>query len=135
MDWEYNRPTMKPGHTGVRRLIWATRWAMAGLRAGAAREAAIRQELVMVVVGAIAAPWVTDDVFKMALLVAVLLLVLLVELLNSAIEAVVDRISSERHELSGLAKDLGAAAVFVSLSIAGVVWLAALWPLLRGLGS
>jgi diacylglycerol kinase (ATP) len=122
---------MKPGYQGVRRLVWASRWAVAGLVAGARREAAIRQELVLVMAGAIAAPWVTDDPFQRAVLVAALMVVLVVELLNSAIEAVVDRISSERHELSGLAKDLGAAAVFVSLLIAGLLWLTALWPLMR----
>lgn len=118
---------MKPGYSGFRRLIWATRWALAGLRAGARREAAVRQEAVLIVVGAIAAPFVATRPLDLAVLVAVLLLVLIVELVNSAIEAVVDRISTELHELAGLAKDLGAAAVFVSLILATVVWGAALW--------
>lgn len=118
---------MKPGYSGIKRLFWATRWAFAGLREGARREAAIRQELVLVVVGAVAAPQVATRPFEVAILVAVLLLLLVVELLNSAVEATVDRISAERHELAGLAKDLGAAAVFTTLVLAALVWGAALW--------
>lgn len=118
---------MKPGYTGVRRLFYATRWAMAGLVAGARREAAIRQEMVLVVVGAIAAPWVASRPLEIALLIGALLLVLIVELLNSAVETTVDRISAERHELSGIAKDLGAAAVFTSLVLAAMLWGALLW--------
>jgi diacylglycerol kinase (ATP) len=125
---------VKPGYSGIKRLFWATRWAFAGLREGARREAAVRQEMVAVVLGAAAAPWVGQRPFEVALLVAVLLLLLVVELLNSAVEATVDRISAERHELAGLAKDLGAAAVFTTLVLVVVVWGAALWERFGGGG-
>ena len=66
--------------------------------------------------------WLGRSPLEKALLIGVCLLVLVVELLNSAIEAAVDRVGQEHHELSGRAKDLGSAAVFVSLVIAGMVW-------------
>ena len=65
-------------------------------------------------------------------MIATVLLVLIVELLNSAIEAVVDRVGTEHHELSGRAKDMGSAAVFISLLLTAYVWGAALWRLLPG---
>ncbi len=72
-----------------------------------------------------------ESVGHWALLVGVLLLVLIVELLNSAIEALTDRVSLERHELSGRAKDMGSAAVTLSLTIVALVWGAAIWQLLQ----
>ncbi len=71
--------------------------------------------------------WLGQTVLERALLIGVLLLVLIVELLNSAIEAAVDRHGDEQHELSGRAKDLGSAAVFVVLVLVGVVWGAVAW--------
>lgn len=80
----------------------------------------------MVAVSLPLALWLAQTWVQFALLFATGLLVVIVELINSALEAVVDRISDERHELSGRAKDMGSAAVFVSLALMAVVWLAVL---------
>jgi diacylglycerol kinase (ATP) len=71
--------------------------------------------------------WLGRNGIERALLVAPMLFVLVVELLNSAIEATVDRIGQERHQLSGLAKDIGSAAVFTSLLLMAVIWVLILW--------
>ena len=97
--------------------------------AGAFRnEAAFRQELALVVILAPLGIWLGTTGVERALLVGSLLLVLMVELLNSAVEAVVDRVGLERHALSGLAKDIGSAAVFVALMNVLIVWVLVLWP-------
>jgi diacylglycerol kinase (ATP) len=85
-------------------------------------EAAFRQELKLCVVLFPLALWLGDNGVDRALLVGPIFIVLLVELLNSGIEATVDRIGLERHQLSGLAKDLGSAAVFTSFALLLVVW-------------
>ena len=85
-------------------------------------EAAFRQELMLCVILIPLAFWVGSTAVERALLIASCLLVLITELLNSSIEAVVDRIGAERNELSGKAKDIGSAAVFISLWTAGIVW-------------
>lgn len=105
-----------------RRLVAALGYSLNGLRAGWRHEEALRVELVL---GALLIPlglWLGNGGIEKALLVGVLVLVLIVELLNSAIEAVVDRVSLEPHELSGRAKDLGSAAVLFSLLLALLVW-------------
>ena len=111
------------GRTGLGRLIDATRWSLAGLTAAFRHEAAFRQEALCAAVLLPLGLWLGGSGLEKALLVASVLLVLLAELLNSAIEAAVDRISSERHELAGRAKDLGSAAVMVSLVLCAAVWL------------
>jgi diacylglycerol kinase (ATP) len=111
------------GKTGLRRLLNATRYSLEGFAAAARHEDAFRQELLLVVALAPLALWLGDNGLERAALVAVLLLVLIVELLNSAIEAAVDRISFENHRLAKRAKDIGSAAVMLSLVNAGVVWL------------
>ena len=108
--------------TGLRRLIDAARYSLAGLKAGLG-EAAFRQELVLALVLIPLGLYLGDNGVARALLVGSVLLVLIVELLNSAVEAAVDRVSPELHELSGRAKDLGSAAVMLSLANLGVVWL------------
>ena len=95
---------------------------MRGLRSAWRREAAFRQECVLAAVLAPAAFVVGETLVQSALLIATLVLVLVVELLNSALEAVVDRIGRERHPLAGQAKDMGSAAVFVSLLLVVVTW-------------
>ena len=95
---------------------------MRGLRAAWRREAAFRQECVLATVLAPAAFVVGETLVQSALLIATLVLVLVVELLNSALEAVVDRIGRERHPLAGQAKDMASAAVFVSLLLVVVTW-------------
>ena len=112
----------KPGNTGIRRLLRATVYSVQGFVHAFRHEAAFRQELALTVVLVPAALWLGRDVIERAMLVAVLFFVLAVELLNSAVEAAVDRHGDEHHELSGAAKDLGSAAVFVSLTIVVVVW-------------
>ncbi len=107
---------------GLERLVNATRYTTAGLAAAWRGEAAFRQELALCAVLAPLGLWLGDTGVERALLVAPLLLVLAVELLNSAIEAVVDLASPERHALAARAKDLGSAAVFASLVTVAVVW-------------
>jgi diacylglycerol kinase (ATP) len=107
----------------VRRILAAIQYSFSGLAAAARHEVAFRLELVMLVVLAPLALLLGDTGVERALLVGCLILVLIVELLNSAIEATVDRISFENHRLAKRAKDIGAAAVMLSLVNAGVVWL------------
>ena len=117
----------KPGNTGIRRIIRATRFSAQGFASAWKHEAAFRQELALVVVLTPVAFWLGRSIVETALLIAVLLLVLIVELFNSAIEAAIDRHGDEHHELSGRAKDMGSAAVFVVLVLVGVVWGAVAW--------
>ena len=112
-----------PGNTGIRRLIKASGYSMQGLAAAFRHETAFRQELAITVLLLPLALWLGQTGPERALLIAVWMLVLLFELMNSAIEAVVDRIGPEQHELSGRAKDIGSAAVLVALVNAAVVWL------------
>lgn len=113
----------KPGNTGLTRVIKAAGYSAKGLKAAFKNEAAIRQELAMLVL-AIALVCVFDlSVVERILMLGVVVLVFIVELINSAIEAVVDRIGVEHHELSGRAKDIGSAAVMVALFFAGFTWL------------
>ena len=107
----------------MRRILAAIQYSLSGLAAAARHEVAFRLELVMLAVLAPLALWLGDTGVERALLVGCLILVLIVELLNSAIEATVDRISFENHRLAKRAKDIGAAAVMLSLVNAGVVWL------------
>lgn len=91
-------------------------------------EAAFRQELILCAVLVPVALWLGDDGLERLLLIGSCALVLIVELLNSAVEAAIDRVGHERHELSGRAKDLGSAAVFVSLLLAAATWATVLLP-------
>jgi diacylglycerol kinase (ATP) len=104
-------------------VLNATHYSLAGLAAAARHEDAFRQELILVVLLAPLALWLGDTGAERALMVGSLLLVLIVELLNSAIEATVDRISFENHRLAKRAKDIGSAAVMLSLVNAGALWL------------
>ncbi|OGA07161.1 MAG: diacylglycerol kinase [Betaproteobacteria bacterium RIFCSPHIGHO2_12_FULL_69_13] len=117
----------RTGKTGLRRVIDATRYSLAGLAAAARHDDAFRQELVLCAVLAPLGLWLGETGAERALLLGSLLLILIVELLNSALEAAVDRISLERHLLAGRAKDMGSAAVMLSLVNAGVVWLLVLF--------
>ncbi|NLZ18042.1 MAG: diacylglycerol kinase [Desulfobulbaceae bacterium] len=113
---------------GLARIVRATRCSWAGLLAAWENEAAFRQEAIMVIVLLPLALWLGENGVERALLGGSLLLVLIVELLNSSIEAAVDRIGPERHELSGRAKDLGSAAVGCAIGVVAFVWLCVLWP-------
>jgi diacylglycerol kinase (ATP) len=112
----------KTGKQGLERLIHAAGYSWAGLRAAFRHEEAFRQEVLASLVLVPLALWLGETGFDKALLLSVWILVLLMELLNSAIEAVVDRIGDEHHELAGRAKDIGSAVVLVALVNAAVVW-------------
>lgn len=112
---------------GIPRLFQAVRVSLAGLRAAFQGEEAFRLE---VLAGLILLPlglWLGQGGTEKALLAGSLLLVLIMELLNSAVEAAMDRIGPERHELSKLAKDLGSAAVLLALINACMIWALVLW--------
>ena len=113
---------MKPGKTGISRVIAATGYSMQGLKAAWIHEAAIRQEIIVTIILSFVAILLPITALECALLIASLLLVIIVELINSAIEATIDRIGSDFHELSGRAKDIGSAAVFVALLLAMLMW-------------
>lgn len=114
----------KSDQAGLQRLLAAAACSMAGLRAAWRHEAAFRQELLLLLVLVPLAFWLGQTPGQRVLLLGSGLLVLVVELLNSAIEAVVDRIGPEIHPLSGRAKDLGSAAVLLSLVLLAATWAA-----------
>ena len=115
------------GRTGLDRVIHAAGYSMAGLTTAYRGESAFRQEFWLTVIMAPLAIWVGRGWVEVALLIGSLLLVLIVELLNSGIEAAIDRVSFEWHDLSKRAKDFASAAVFLSLLLCAGIWLAALW--------
>ena len=106
----------------LRRVWRAAGYSASGFRAALKNEAAFRQELALFILLVPLGLWLGHDGVERSLLVGSLMLVLLVELLNSAIEAAVNRVGGEPHELSGRAKDMGSAAVFVSLAMVPLVW-------------
>ena len=113
----------KTGVTGIKRIINAAGYSWKGICSAYQHEAAFRQELWLAAVLVPAGIILGGTLLDKAMLVSSVLFVLVVELLNSAIESVVDRISDEHHELAGRAKDMGSAAVFISLGIALTCWL------------
>jgi diacylglycerol kinase (ATP) len=117
----------RPKPRGATRLFRAYGASLRGFRGAFREEAAFRQELALALVVIPAGLWLGQSGVERALLVAPMLLVLVVELINSAIEATVDRIGLERHKLSGLAKDIGSAAVLTSLLLLAVIWILILW--------
>lgn len=112
----------KPGATGLTRIVNATGYSIQGLKAAFKHEAAIRQEVALLAIAIVSLIWLSLPVIETILMLASVVLILVVELINSAIEAVVDRVGTERHELSGRAKDIGSAAVLVALSLAAFTW-------------
>ena len=107
---------------GALHFVQAFGWSMKGLSSAIREEAAFRQELLLFCVLTPLAFWLAHSGIERAILVGSMMLVLVVELLNSAVESVVDRISTEMHPLSGRAKDLGSAAVFLTLINAACMW-------------
>jgi diacylglycerol kinase (ATP) len=107
---------------GIGRLWRATCYSLAGIRAAWTHEAAFRQEVLLTMILAPAAFWLGGSTVERLLLLGSCLIVLITELLNSAVEAAIDRISDDKHRLSARAKDLGSAAVFISLWLAGITW-------------
>ncbi|AIJ46202.1 diacylglycerol kinase [Comamonas testosteroni] len=112
--------------TGLSRVLHAGGYSLAGLRAGW-HEKAFQQEAVCAFVMIPLALWLGQSWEQAALLAGSVILVLIVELLNTGIEAAIDRIGPEWHELSKKAKDMGSAAVFLALCLCGAVWAAALY--------
>ena len=119
-------PNPQKLRTGINRVWHATGYSLAGLRAGWA-EPAFRQEAIAAIVLLPASLWLARSWVEAALLAGSVLIVMIVELLNTGIETVVDRIGPEWHDLSKQAKDMGSAAVLLSLLLCIGVWLAALW--------
>ncbi|MCH7342091.1 diacylglycerol kinase [Pelomonas sp. CA6] len=119
------------GRTGLNRLIHATGYSIAGLRAAYSGESAFRQEVWLTLVATPLAFWLGRTWVEIALLLGSLLLLLIVELLNSAVEAAIDRVSFELHALSKRAKDIASAAVFLSLVLCAGIWATALWQRLQ----
>ena len=113
---------MADGKKGIPRLIRAMKATWAGLAWAAKNEEAVQLELFGLLFLMPLGLWLGDTGVERALLVGSLLLVLLVEIINTGIEAAIDRIGRERHELSGVAKDMGSAAVFIALLMAAITW-------------
>ena len=107
---------------GLKRLINACFFSAAGFKATWEHEEAFRQEVILFVVTTPIAIWLGETTVEKLLMIGSMVLVMLVELLNSAVEAVVDRVGLEHHELSGRAKDIGSAAVMMSLVWAAITW-------------
>jgi diacylglycerol kinase (ATP) len=108
--------------TDMRRIARAGSYSLAGFSAAIRKEAAFRQEIVLFVVLAPLGYWLGTNGIERVLLIGSLLIVLIVELLNSAVEAVVDRVSKKHHKLSGRAKDMGSAAVTVAILLVILTW-------------
>ncbi|PHM60744.1 diacylglycerol kinase [Xenorhabdus stockiae] len=113
--------------TGLTRIIKAAGYSVKGIKAAWKNEAAFRQEVVLAILAIIVAFSFDFGMFERLFLISSIMLVLIVEMLNSAIEAVVDRIGSEYHELSGRAKDMGSAAVFLAMILALFTWVIIIW--------
>jgi diacylglycerol kinase (ATP) len=112
----------KPGATGVIRIVKATKYSYLGIRAALKNEAAFRQESALAIIMIIASIFLANSAEQFVLLLSGPFIVMIAEILNSAIEAIVDRIGNEYHELSGRAKDMGSAAVFIALTYTVVSW-------------
>lgn len=111
------------GTNGLKRLIKAFSYSFQGIRAAFKNEAAFRQEVFLSFILVPLGLWLGDNGLERAVLVGSLFLVMITELINSGIEAVVDRVGVEHHELSGRAKDVGSAAVLIALINVTVVWI------------
>lgn len=128
--------TALKGKKGFQRLLNATRYSMKGFAAAYQHEAAFREEVMLAIVLIPAALLLGLSAVETVLLIGSVLLLMLVEILNSGLEAVVDRIGPEIHPLSGRAKDLGSAAVFIAIVILCLTWgliaVPAVWHMIVG---
>ncbi len=113
---------------GLGRLVKAARYSFFGLRAALRHEAAFRQEVAMGLPLLLLVPWIAPGRWQALCMAGSVVAVWVVELLNSAVEALADAVTLDRHPLLGRAKDIGSAAVLLSLTFAVVVWVVALWP-------
>ncbi len=122
-----NHPTsVEPKRQGLSRVLHAFTYSVEGLRAGW-HEPAFRQEAILAMLILPGAWWLGQSWAEVVLLVGVVVAVLVVELLNTAVESAIDRVGPEWHALSKRSKDMGSAAVLLSLLLCGGVWLSALW--------
>jgi len=121
-------PSSFKSRGGLRRVLNAMNYSLAGLNAAFRHEAAFRQELALGIPLVLLAPWLAPGRWQALAMVGSVVLVWVVELLNSAIEALADSVSADRHPLLGRAKDLGSAAVMFCLLQVVWVWAVALWP-------
>jgi len=112
---------------GLTHMVDATRYSMQGIAAAFRNEVAFRQELLLVAVLAAASFWLAGNAIEWVILVAPLFILLIVELLNTALENTIDRVGKETHELAGRAKDMGSAAVLLSLLLIAACWGAVIW--------
>ncbi len=117
---------MQQKNTGLKRIMMATWYSIKGIQAAFKSEAAIRQEILAIAILTPIAIIADISMVERILLFITLFSVLVVELLNTAIETVVDRVSFDQHELSGKAKDIGSAAVFISILVATGTWVSIL---------
>ena len=125
MDKNYSEQAelnSKPNGVGFSRILKAMRCSFLGLKAAYKHESAFRQELCLSLLLLPLSLFIAKSGIQLALLIGSLTLLLLAEVINSAIEAVVDRIGLDHHELSGRAKDLGSAAVFLALCFCAITW-------------
>ena len=118
---------MKPGLTGITRIFAATRNSFRGIRDAWQHEAAFRQDVSLCVILLVLSFWLAQSVMEWLVLILPLFLLIIVEIINSAIENTIDRLGSERHVLSGRAKDMGSAAVMFCLVLIAVVWGSMTW--------
>lgn len=118
---------MKPGLSGIERIIAATRNSFRGIRDAWRYESAFRQDSFIAVLLLLLSFWLAQTLVEWLLLIMPLFLLLIVEILNSAIENIVDRIGEERHILSGRAKDMGSSAVMFCLILIATTWLSLAW--------
>jgi diacylglycerol kinase (ATP) len=112
---------------GFKRLTNAFFYSMAGFKAAWKNEEAFRQEIIVGIIFVPAGFFIGETGTQKAILIGSYLIIPLVELLNSAIESVVDRVGMEKHELSGRAKDIGSASVFLSICTTFIIWVLILW--------
>jgi len=117
------------GTSGLNRIVKATKFSCQGFKAAFANEAAFRQEVFLAIILIPLGLYLGNSGVERGLLISVVLLVLIIELINSGIEAIVDRVGTEHHELSGRAKDVGSAAVLLALVNGVIVWGLVLLPL------
>ncbi len=119
-------PPVPPKKKGLARLLAAAGYSIAGLRSAFASEEAFRLEVFTLCFAVPLALWLGESTVERLLLIGSVLLLLIVELLNTAVEAVVNRVGLEFHELSRQAKDIGSAAVFICMGLVAMVWVALL---------
>lgn len=117
-----SHPSQHKSKGGLGRVFKAAGYSLSGLKAAMRYEAAFRQELFLALILTPAAFWVGESAWQILLLLSSLVFVLIIELLNSALEAVADAVTLENNELIGRAKDLGSAAVLLSLLLTGALW-------------